>query len=263
MASSFSKDVGTAVDCFRPLLKKLRIREDLGLGDERAVYFMEVPELDFLNLDRWTIVLKREKLPDLCGRLITRYIETQDVFQHVVFLNDHLFYDTLPARMKRRMVIVHEFTHIAANIYAYSENPGLFFSAIKEKVFEVIDDLGNDDVSMMYKILRGKDSGGEDELRTLKINRHSHFYIGPEKIGLSYTDLYLNLLFSKGAFEEYFDSKKQKEFHSLIRAGNREDALDLYRKIVKEVAAAEWVPESFAMAQADGWLKKYIQTPIY
>ena len=181
MSSSFSKDVGTAVDCFRPLLKKLRVKEDIEPGNERAVYFMEVPELDFLNLDRWTIVLKREKLPDLCGRLITRYIEPQDIFQHVVFLNDHLFYDTLPARMKRRMVIVHEFTHIAANIYAYSENPDLFFNAIKGKVNEVIDDLGNDDVSLMYKILRGKDSGGEDDYRTLKINRHSHFFYRPGK----------------------------------------------------------------------------------
>jgi len=68
----FYDDVGTAVDCFRPLIKKLAIRTDVDF--ERTVHLMEVPELDFLGLENWSIVLMREKLPNsqLCGRLVTR-----------------------------------------------------------------------------------------------------------------------------------------------------------------------------------------------
>jgi len=263
LASSFSKDVGTAVDCFRPLLKRLRVKEDIELNSDRTVYFMEIRELDFLNLDRWSIVLTREKVPDLCGRLIARHIEPQDLFQYHVFLNDHLFYDTPPANEKRRIVIAHEFTHIAANIYAYSEDPSLFLAASEKKLNEALDDIGNEEVSLMYRLLRNKGSAEAGEFGMLKTNKHSHYFVGPEKIGFSYTDLFLNLLFSKGAFEEYFNLQKQKEFHNLWRNGQQEKALDLYHKTAEEAAAGEWVSKPFARDQVDGWLKKYIQTPIY
>jgi len=86
--------------------------------------------------------------------------------------------------------------------------------------------------------------------------------MGLEKIDISYTDLYLNLLFSKGAFEEFFDIDNQKIFYQLWKGDKRQEAIDLYYRLAKEAAIAKWVPEQFALDQADGWIKDYIQYPL-
>jgi hypothetical protein len=86
--------------------------------------------------------------------------------------------------------------------------------------------------------------------------------MGIEKIDISYTDLYLNLLFSKGAFEEFFDIDNQKKFYQLWKGNKRQEAIDLYYSLAKKAAEAKWVPEQFALDQTDGWIKNYIQNPL-
>jgi len=80
--------------------------------------------LDFLGLENWTKSLIRENLPGskLLGRLVTRYRKQQNLFQHIIYLNEPLLYDTESAKEKRKIVFIHEFTHFTARIYAYSTN---------------------------------------------------------------------------------------------------------------------------------------------
>jgi hypothetical protein len=259
---SFFKSIDAAVDCFRPLVKKLSVREDFNF--ERTVNLIEMPELDFLGGLEWSISLVRENLPNtgLCGRLVTRYRRQQNFFQYFIYLNEPLFQDTESARMKRKIVFIHEFTHFAACLYAYSTNKDRFISSLENKLDNIMDEIFNPDVTTLYHLLKEKEPKDIDPLSTIKYIQHTHFYLGIEKIELSYTDLYLNLLFSKGAFEEFFDEDNQKKFYKLWNSGSRSEAVDLYYNLAKEAATAKWVPEQFALDQAEGWIINYIQKPL-
>ena len=259
---SFYSIVDTAVDCLRPLVKKLAIRENFDF--ERTVHLIEIPELDFLNLDNWSIILMREKLPNSqpCGRLVTRYRKEQDLFQYIIYLDETLFNNTEPSRMKRKIVFIHEFTHFAARIYAFSTNKEKYVNSLEQRLDTTIDEIFNPDVSTLYHLLKDKESRAVDPYNTFKHSQHAHFYLGQEKIDLSYTDLYLNLLFSKGAFEEFFDMDNQKKFYQLWKNNKRTEAIDLYFNLTKEAAKVKWVPEQFAVDQTDSWLIDYIKKPL-
>jgi len=259
---SFYTEVDTAVDCFRPLVKKLSVREDINF--ERTIRLIEIPELDFLGLENWTIILMREKLTNsqLCGRLVTRYRKRQNLFQYIIYLNEPLFYDTEPARIKRKIVFIHEFTHFAARIYAYSTDRERYINSLERTLDTTIDEIFNPDVSNLYHVLENRKSKDTDSFNAFKHSHHSHFYLGIEKIDLSYTDLYLNLLFSKGAFEEFFDIDNQKKFYQLWKNNKRTEAVGLYYNLAMNAAKVKCVPEQFALDQADSWIKSYIQNPL-
>jgi hypothetical protein len=144
---SFYEDVNTAVDCFRPLVKKLSVRENI--DRERTIRLIEIPELDFLGLENWTIVLMKENISNsqLCGRLVTRYRKQQNLFQYYIYLNEPLFYDTEPAKIKRKIVFIHEFTHFAACVYAYSANKDHFIKSLEHRLNNTIDEIFNPDVT--------------------------------------------------------------------------------------------------------------------
>jgi hypothetical protein len=260
----FSNDVNTAVDCFRPLLKRLNIKNDVR-ANIRPTCLIEVPELDFLGQVNWTLATIREKATDSsCGRLITRYRTEHNCIQSIIYLDETLYCDTPIARKKRRIVAVHEFCHFAASVYAYMTDKNKFIKAISEKRDNKVGDIWNEDVSFLYRLLNEseKNSDTNETINTFQHSQHAHFFLGMEDIGISYTDLYLNLLFSRGAFEEFFDFERQKQFFSLWLSDKRQNALELYDKTIIEAAAQKWVPEQFAISQAHEWLADYIRKPI-
>jgi len=164
--------------------------------------------------------------------------------------------------VKRKIVFIHEFTHFAARIYAYSTNKEQYINSLKQRLDTTIEEIFNPDVSTLYSLLQDKESKDEDVINTFRHSRHTHFYLGMEKIDVSYTDLYLNLLFSKGAFEEFFDVDNQKRFGQLWRDNKRTEAIDLYYNLAKEAANIKCVPEQFAQDQVNSWVKDYVQNPL-
>ncbi|MDR2111080.1 MAG: hypothetical protein LBP32_07215 [Spirochaetaceae bacterium] len=259
----FFSDVDTAVNCFRPLVKKLKIRTTGGY--EPSTCLIEVPELDFLGPVNWTLALVREKTTDSsCGRLITRYRKEHDCIQSIIYLDETLFFNTDISRGKRKIVALHEFCHFAACVYAYMADKEKFIKMIAERRNHKIGDIFNADVSTLYRLLNEseKDSEADKTINTFQHSQHAHFFLGVEAIGISYTDLFLNLLFSRGAFEEFFDLEKQREFFTLLRANKRTEAMNLYRNTAHAAAVEKWIPEKFALEQAREWLREYLRNPI-
>jgi len=250
------QDVDAAVDYLRPLLKKLCIRENF--RGEKDVYTAEIPELDFLNLGNCKITVIRERLPNatLCGQLIVRYRPEHNLLQFIIYLNEHLFFNEDAAKKNRKIVAVHEFNHIAAHLFAYSTDKDKYFSTLKHRFNNTIDEIHKTDVTSLRNYL---DDKSFEELDVHSQIHHTHFALGPEIIEISYTDLYYNLLFSKGAFEEYFDLKNQRKFFSLWEKNDRGEAVKMYRRLVIEAAEEKWVPKQFALDQAFEWLIKYTQ----
>jgi hypothetical protein len=247
----------------RPLVKKLKIRTTT--GHDQPVHLIEVPELDFLGQINWTLALVQEKTHDSSsGRLITRYRKEHDCIQSIIYLDKTLFYDTLASNRKRKVVTLHEFCHFAACIYAYLADKSKFIKTIEEKRNTAIDYICDPDVSLLCRMLdeSEKDTDIDETINTFQHSQHTHFFLGIEAIEISYTDLFLNLLFSKGAFEEFFDLEKQREFFKLWCSDRRSDALHLYSTTIQEAAKGKWVSEKFAKNQALEWLKDYIRNPI-
>ena len=259
---SFYSDIDTAVACLRPLLKQLRIREDI--SDDRRVSLIEIPELGFLNMENWTLSLVREKSlnPMLCGRLVARYRKPHNLFQFIIYLNETLFYKTESSKMKRKVVTIHEFTHFVAYLYSFSANENQSIESLENRLDNTIEEIFNPDVSTLLDLLSKKEPKKKNDLTTFKHSQHTHFHTGLEKINISYTDLYLNLLFSKGSLEEFFDIKKQKEFYRLWKTNKRSEALDFYHNLVKLAAKEKWIPVEFALNQADEWIIEYIRNPL-
>lgn len=139
-----------------------------------------------------------------------------------------------------------------------------FIKIIEEKRNAEMGYICDPDVGLLYRMLdeSEKDIDTDETINTFQHSQHAHFFLGIEEIEISYTDLFLNLLFSRGAFEEFFDLEKQKEFFNLWRSNHRSDALSLYNATIQEAAKEKWVPEKFAKTQALEWLKDYIRNPM-
>jgi hypothetical protein len=262
---SLYNDVDTAVKCFRPLLKKLAIKKDF--KDKRIIYLMEVlkqndiPELKSLGLENWSITLIKEKPKDAkaYGRLVTRYRKEQDFFQYIIYLNEDLFFNSKAARKKRKIVFTHEFTHFAAHVYAFSTDKVKYIDNLGKKFENTMGEIFDPEVSELFHLLENKEMKDVDSYYTFKDSQHTHFYMNIEKIDISYTELYYNLLFSKEDFEEYFNPENKEKFYQLCKDGKHEAAMDLYHDLVKKAAETEWIPEQFAINQADNWIINYIK----
>lgn len=252
------KDIDAVVDYLHPLLKKLNIQDSF--RGEKDVYAIEIPALDFLNLDNCKITVIRERLPNptLCGQLLVRYRPEHDLLQFMVYLNEHLFFNEDIPRKNRRIVAVHEFTHIAAHLFAYSADKDKYFSTLEHRLNNTIDDIHKTDVSSLRNYL---DEKNYEELDVHRNINHAHFALGPEIMEISYTDLYYNLMFSKKDFKEHFDLKNQKKFFRLWEKNERKEAVKMYRHLVIEAAEKKWVSTRFALDQAFEWLIKYTQNP--
>lgn len=255
------KNVDAAVDCLRPLFKRLSIKENP--FSEKIVYTVEIPELDVFNLGNCSIIVTRERLTDssLSGQSIVRYDEPNKYLRIFINLNEHLFFNEEESKKNRRIVATHEFTHVAAHLFAYSENvdKDKYFKILEKKFPNTIDEIHRTDVNSLRDYF--------DNKKNMEFNihshiQHSHFALESDTIGLSFTDLYYALLFSKGTFEEYFDLENQNKFYNLWQKGERNKAVNMYREIVMKAAEEEWVSKQFAMDQAFDWLKKYTQNPI-
>jgi len=173
---------------------------------------------------------------------------------------------------------MHEFTHIAAHINAFSTNKEEYIASLEREFESKIDEIYKLDVNKFYHLLEDQKTTEVDPnnilMQSLTYSQHTDFYLGLEKINISYTDLYLNLLFSKEDFEEFFNDDKKKEFFELLKNENSKNskssksskeskkplkAMDMYRQLVKNAAKAEWVPEKFAINKADVWLDNYVK----
>jgi len=252
----YSTDLESAVACFRPILQRLKIRQGVtGL----PVFLSLFPHLWGLNENCiWIITILKAKMPEDCrAKFISQYHKEAKIMECYIILSDIFYVDAKVPNEIRKAVVVHEFCHFLAIIYAsVSTSEEILQKKLKERLSKVIDELTNDQVIKLYQLLN-KFRQQNDDFSIFDQTRDDHFRLNCENLDLSYTDLFKNFLLSRQMIKEYFFPDDIKNFFKLLSDGDTQEALDLYLDKIKIVANEKWLPENFAKNQSIDILLKY------
>lgn len=251
----FNTDLESAVTCFRPILQRLKIRQSV-IG--HPVFLSLFPHLWNLNKNCiWVITVLNANMPDNRAKFISQYHEKSKIMECYIILSDACFVNAKVPNEIRKAIMVHEFCHFLALVYAgVSTSEEVLQEKLKERLSKVVDELTNDQVLKLYQLLNKVRPFGDD-FSTFEQTRDDHFRLNCENLDLSYTDLFRNFLLSRQMFDEFFLKEERKEFFDLLRAGKAEEAYDLYTGIAKRIAQEKWLTENFAVNQAINILMKY------
>jgi acyl carrier protein phosphodiesterase len=253
---SIHNNLEHAVDCFRPVLQRLRIRDGASIGV--PVFLASFPHLWPLNnIDKWVITVLKTKLVDSKAKFLSQYHKNTGIMECYIILDDVFFVDAKVPNEIRKAVAVHEFCHFLALIYAgASTTEEVLQNRLRERLSKVVDVLTNEQVLKLYQLLN-KVRPLADDFSAFEQTKDEHFRLDCEDLDLSYTDLFKNFLLSRRMFDEYFSNEDKVKFFNLLSDGETEEAFDLYINIAKKIAEEKWLPENFAKNQAVDILIKF------
>jgi len=254
----YNTDLEQAVTCFRPILQRLKIRQ--GVTDH-PVFLSLFPHLWNLNKNcKWIITLLKTKMPEDCrAKFISQYHSEAKIMECYIILSDIFFVDAKVPNEIRKAVVVHEFCHFLALIYASaSTSEEILQERLKERLAKVIDELTNDQVLKLYQLLnKVRPLNETDNFSTFEQTRDDHFRLNCENLDLSYTDLFKNLLLSRQMIREFFGKEEISRFYEFLQNDNAQEAINMYIDIVKNIAKEKWLPENFSINQSIDILIKY------
>ncbi|MCL2244483.1 MAG: hypothetical protein FWC03_08460 [Treponema sp.] len=252
----FNTDIESAVACFRPILQRLKIRQGI---TGFPVFLSLFPHLWNLNKNCiWIITILKANMPvDSMAKFISQYHKKEKVMECYIILSDIFFVNAKVPKEIRKAVIVHEFCHFIALIYAsVSTSEDNLQERLKERLSKVIDELTNDQVLKLYQLLN-KLRQPYNDFSAFEQTRDDHFRLNCENLDLSYTDLFKNFLLSRQMFIEFLSKEEREKFSNLLSEGKTQEAFDLYMNTARKIAHEKWLPENFAINQSIDILIKY------
>ena len=253
----YNEDLEQAVACFRPILQRLKIRQGI-IGC--PVFLSLFPHLWNLNKNcKWIITILKTKMPDDCrAKFVSQHHKEAGVMECYIILSDIFFIDAKVPNEIRKAVVVHEFCHFLALIYASaSTTEETLQKRLRERLSKTIDELTNDQVLKLYQLLnKVRPISDNDEFSTFEQTRDDHFRLNCEYLDLSYTDLFKNLLLSRQMISEFFTKEDIEKFHKYLN-DNPQEAINMYINIARDISREKWLPENFAINQSIDILRKY------
>jgi hypothetical protein len=257
----FNTDLESAVTCFRPILQRLKIRQgSFGF----PVFLSLFPHLWNLNKNCiWIITILRAEMPvESRAKFLAQYHKEEKIMECYIIVSNIFFVDVKVSNEIRKAVVVHEFCHFLALIYAsVSTEESVLQENLRKRLSKIVDELTNDQVLKLYQLLN-KVRQTNDEFSTFEQTRDDHFRLNYENLDLSYTDLFRNFLLSRQMLKEFFLKGEIEDFSNLLHRGDTQEAIDLYTNKVKLIAQEKWLPENFAINQSIEILMKYGLTTL-
>jgi hypothetical protein len=261
-------DEDRAVKAFRPVLRRLRLREQRSVKPE--VFLADFPQLDLLDLDLWSIhvmpaplvkegsygmfaLVQHPKAPD--RTLCCLFIESS--------LYDSLEQGSAEDQKRDRLWIkhigVHEFVHFIAWVYVattvtYDVTRAQFMKMFKERLRDRVD------AKTVKDLLNALKTESPTYWQDTRFN-DSHFRIKrsgqPSECELKYDKLYLALLFSRELFEEeWFTKERQQE---VLSFGTKGEQKTLIGQGALEVADEKSVLSTTAEHRLATWIEDYFK----
>jgi hypothetical protein len=246
-----------AVGNFRPILQRLRIRQETSVGT--PVFLASFPNLWDYNVEKWVITILKTNLHDqnIKAKFLSQYHKNTGIMECYIILDNIFYANAKTPNEIRKAIGVHEFCHFLALIYAgISTTEENLQKRLRERLSKIVDELTNEQVLKLYLLLN-KARPFSDDFSDFEQTKDDHFRLGCENLDLSYTDLFRNFLLSRQMFDEYFSQQSKEKFLSLLRSEEPQDALDFYLGIAKNIATEKWLTENFSRNQAIDILLKY------
>jgi hypothetical protein len=251
---SFTTDLECAVDYFRPILQRLRIRQG---ATGCPVFLSAFPQLwNIENNGKWVITVLKANLVDTKARFLSQYHKHSKIMECFIIMDETCFVNAKVPNEIRKAVVVHEFCHFIALIYACnSTSEEVLAERLKERLSKTIDELNNKQVLKLYQFLNKMRS--LDDFAAIEQTKDEHFRLNCEDLDLSYSDLFKNFLLSHQMFNEFFKKEDRERFRNLILSEKMEEAYNFYVDIAKHIAQEKWLTENFAVNQAIDILMKF------
>jgi len=258
----FIDDFECAIDCFRPIIKCLRIKENVTHEPVCLSCFGHVKEVDCIK--NWDVVVIKADFNECVNASRAMFVlqekdRSKNIFRCFIII--HKIYFSNNENLKvinetKVTIFMHEFMHFLSHVYARVNNsPKMFFEMLNKRLQEKIDILNNKDVLELYKFFNNIKL--TDDFDDSEYTEDQHFRLGKEDTILNYSDLYRNFLLSHQLFDEYFNQNDKDNFRDLWKRQEYGEAIDLYKNIAKNIAKEEWITENFAIHQAFRILNDY------
>lgn len=246
-----NSDLEKAVACFRPVLKKLNTKDMSPTGTPVLLGSKSFPNLRKVkSIRKWIITILRTDLIDSRAKFISQYDKASGIMENYIILDNVFYVKAMVPNILRKAVVVHEFCHFLALIYAcITVSEGTFQETLKERLSKIVDVLTNDQTLKLYQLLN-KVKQLSDDFASFEQTRDDHFRLKCEDLELSYSDLFRNFLLSHQMFDEYFSPDEKESFYQMLQSGRTQDALDLYLNIARRIAEEKWLSKEFAENQA-------------
>jgi hypothetical protein len=253
-----NNDLEKAVACFRPVLQKLDIKNISSVGSPVLLGSPSFPNFKKVDgINKWVLTILKTNLIDSRAKFLSEYDKTSGIMESYIILDNVLYVDAKVPGILRKAVVVHEFCHFLALVYAcVSVSEGEFQEILKSRLSKIVDVLTDEQTLKLYQLLN-KVKQLSDEFASFEQTRDDHFSLNCEDSELSYTDLFRNFLLSRQLFDEYFSTTEKENFYNLLQSGQTQNALDLYLNIARSIAEEKWLSKEFAENQAINILIKF------
>jgi hypothetical protein len=253
-----NNDLEKAVACFRPILQELDIKNISSIGTPVLLGSYLFPNFKKVKgINKWVITILKANLIDGRAKFLSQYDKTSGIMENYIILDNVLYVDAKVPNILRKAVVVHEFCHFLALVYAcITVSEGNFQEILKSRLSKIVDVLTNEQTLKLYQLLN-RVKQLSDDFASFEQTRDDHFRLNCEDLELSYSDLFRNFLLSRQLFDEYFSNNEKENFYNLLQGGQTQNALDLYLNIARNIAEEKWLSKEFAENQAINILIKF------
>lgn len=252
----YTEDVDVAVSLFRPVLKKLRIRDKSKSPESHPpIYLGDEPQLMFIpQIDKICISVTQAQLGnDIYACLLQR--QTEVMTDCYIVINEKLYEKSLG---DVKMAAIHEFCHFMALVYALtSSSIDRQIDNLRERLDSVIDKLSESSFDNVFISLTKSLS-----LPNIAESTNEHYRLGYENVAIDYPEMWRCFMFSKELFEEFFNKIEQTNFVTMWHSDDKEtriEAVRMYTRIIDKAADAKSVSHELAEKRAMKWAMDYIQ----
>jgi len=258
----YREDAIEAVRLFRPILQKLKVRNEIG---HDPIFLAAFDDMAFLNLDEFSIQFATGSI-DSAGLFIIRHTK-QGLLRAYIILNKSLYTNMTQAdnqskKLKEicKIAGVHEFVHFIAIIYVVTVTKRAELrSTLLQRLQKTIAKMWGPNLLELYYALSGEPMVGGYEPPELT---DSHFRLGYEGKTPDYEVLFLHFMFSRELFETYFDTNKQRQFKEFYKTGQADNAFKLLLNTLETAVADKDVPYNTAKNQLFEWAHVYLRPDI-
>ena len=261
MTPGTSRNEQWATALFRPLLDEINISSiPIPPNQLPIIRLSQFEQLRKLGLQNCVLIVRRRAFKSTVNGYYTfsfSMIDDQPIFFVSIFLNEQLFTSETPAqKIKRRKILVHEFTHCVAAfllVEKIMENKGLKEKLASDLVTHTKLNYQNHYQSLMVQF-------GSDPIpiaNAFGIFPDEHFRLANVKFYGSFATLYKNLMLDFSIFEKYFTSQYREQFKQHIQKGSIESALTVLTNVCHELVSHEYIPADFIKIRMREQLLQY------